>query len=65
MTKEFIRKEEDSSKTTTSAIEMGGILKTHNKKGQAIVNKAQKIKEYYLYGIKLPKDIWEKQRKYS
>ena len=44
---------------------MGGILKTHNKKGPAIVNKAQKIKEYYLYGIKLPKDIWEKQRKYS
>ena len=65
MRKEFIREEEDSSKTTTYAIEIDGIFKTHNNKGPAVVNKGQKIKEYYLYGIKLPKDIWEKQRKYS
>ena len=49
----------------TSAIKMGGTLKTHNNKGPAIVNKEQKIKEYYLYGVKLSKDEWEKRKKLS
>ena len=65
MTKEFIREEEDGSRTITTAIEMGGVFKTHNNKGPAIVNKEQKIKEYYLYGIKLSKDVWEKRKKLS
>ena len=64
MVKEYIR-EDDGSRTTTSAIEMAGILKTHNNTGPAIVNKEQEIKEYYLYGVKLEKVVWEKQRKYS
>ena len=42
---------------------MKGVLKTHNSKGPAIVNKEQKIKEYYLYGVKLTKDMWEKKHK--
>ena len=39
MTREFIREEEDGSTTTTTAIEVGGVFKTHNHKGPAIVNK--------------------------
>lgn len=65
MIKEFIREEEDGSRTTTTAIKMGDVLKTHNNKGPAIVNKDQKIKEYYLYGIKLSKEVWEKKKKLS
>ena len=63
MTREFIREEEDGSKTTTSAIEVNGVLKTHNNKGPAILNKEQDIKEYYLYGVKLTKEVWEKRKK--
>ena len=65
MTKEFIREEEDGSTTTTSAIEMDGVLKTHSHKGPAIVNKEQKIKEYYSYGINVSKEVWEKKKKLS
>ena len=65
MTKVFIREEEDGSTTTTSAIEMDGILKTHSHKGPAIVNKEQKIKEYYSYGINVSKEVWEKKKKLS
>jgi len=28
-------------------------------------NKEQQIKEYYLYGVKMKKDEWEKKRKFS
>tara|TARA_R110002020_G_scaffold362177_1_gene574577 strand:+ start:472 stop:681 length:210 start_codon:yes stop_codon:yes gene_type:complete len=62
-TREFIREEEDGSTTTTYATDVNGIFKTHNNKGPAIVNKKQKIKEYYLYGVRLTKDEWEKKHK--
>ena len=65
MIKEYIREEEDGSRTTTTAIMMGDVLKMHNNKGPAIVNKEQKIKDYYLYGVKFDKKIWDKQRKHS
>ena len=66
MIKEYIREEEDGSRTTTTAIKMGDILKTHNNKGPAVVNKEQNIKDYYLYGVKFnDKKIWDKQRKFS
>ena len=65
MIKEYIREEEDGSRTTTTAIKMGDTLKTHNNKGAAIINKEQKIKEYYLYGVKLSKDEWDKRKKLS
>tara|TARA_Y100001963_G_scaffold133398_1_gene192982 strand:+ start:452 stop:649 length:198 start_codon:yes stop_codon:yes gene_type:complete len=65
MTREFTREENDGSKTYTYAIEEKGVLKTHNNKGPAVLNKEQKIKEYYLYGVKLTKDEWEKRKKLS
>jgi len=63
--REFTREESDGSKTLTYAMECKGVMKTHNNKGPAVVNKEQKIKEYYLYGVKLPKDKWEVKRKHS
>ncbi len=63
--REFIKEELDGSRTHTYAMECKGVLKTHNNKGPAIVNKEQKIKEYYLYGIKLDKEVWEKRKKLS
>ena len=65
MTKEFIREEKDGSTTKTFAIEMDGVFKTHNHKGAAIVNKEQKIKEYYSYGVNISKEVWEKRSKLS
>ena len=65
MTQKFIREESDGSITTTYAMECKGVYKTHNSKGPAIINKEQKIKEYYLYGIMIKKDDWEKKRKLS
>ena len=63
--RKFIREEGGGSVTTTYATEMQGKLLTHNHKGPAIVNKEQKVKEYYSYGVKLSKDDWEKRKKIS
>ena len=63
--REFTREEPDGSKTYTYAMECDGVLKTHNSKGAAIVNKEQKIKDYYLYGVMITKEVWEKKRKLS
>ena len=49
LTKEFIREENDGSRTTTYATDMNGLWQTHNNKGPAILNKEQNIKEYYLF----------------
>jgi len=65
MTEKFIREEKDGSVTTTYAMECKGVLKTHNNKGPALINKEQKIKEYYLYGVQISKEVWEKKRKLS
>ena len=63
MTNKYIREEEDGSITTTYATDCGGIMKTHNSKGPAIVNKKQKIADYYLYGTKHTKDEWSSKIK--
>jgi hypothetical protein len=63
--REFIREESDGSTTHTYAMMCDEILKTHNTKGAAIVNKEQKIKDYYLYGVMVSKEVWEKKRKLS
>ena len=63
--KEFIRDEADGSRTTTYGMMCDNILKTHNNKGPAIVNKQQEIADYYLYGVKLHKDDWVKKSKLS
>ena len=65
LTKKFIREEEDGSITNTYAMECKGILKTHNSQGPAIENKEQKIKEYYLYGVRMKKEEWYKKRNLS
>jgi hypothetical protein len=65
MTQKFIREEKDGSITTTYATECKGTLKTHNSKGPALINKEQKIKDYYLYGVKMSKDEWTKKHKLS
>ncbi len=61
----FIREEEDGSTTTTYAMLCKGVFKTHNNKGPAIINEEQKIKEYYLYGLKMSKDDWVRKSKLS
>ena len=63
--KKFIREEEDGSVTTTYATDMKGSFVTHNNKGPALVNKEQKLKDYYLYGVKLTKEKWESRKKLS
>lgn len=65
MTEKFIREEEDGSITTNYATKVGGVYKTHNIKGPAIVNKKQEVADYYLYGVKLKKDDWIKKSKFS
>eukprot|EP01050_Picozoa_sp_SAG11_P000888 SAG11_NODE_33_length_22289_cov_12.857999_19_plen_73_part_00 len=61
--KKYTREEEDGSKTIIHALNCSGVLKTHNPKGPAVVNKDQKLAEHYLYGIKYSKDDWEKRIK--
>tara|TARA_R110002110_G_scaffold103397_2_gene261291 strand:- start:1020 stop:1214 length:195 start_codon:yes stop_codon:yes gene_type:complete len=62
---EYIREEEDGSITRTQAENFKGTVKPHSTKGAALINKEQKIKDYYLYGVKLSKEAWEKKRKFS
>ena len=65
MTK-YKREETDGSITYIHAQESWeGKLEAHNNKGPAVVNKKQDIQEYYMYGIKMAKDAWEKKRKLS
>jgi hypothetical protein len=62
----YLREEKDGSTTYVYAQEdWTGKLETHNNKGPAIVNKTQEVKEYYLYGLKMTQDEWEKKRKLS
>jgi hypothetical protein len=61
----YIREEDDGSVTQVYADDCGGVMKTHNINGPAIINTKQKIKDYYLYGVKQSKEDWEKKRKFS
>jgi len=65
MPEKFIKEEIDGSMTEIYAEEWDEKWTTHNNKGPARVNKEQDICEYYLYGVKLTKEEWEKKRKYS
>jgi|TARA_R110002012_G_scaffold230554_1_gene403279 hypothetical protein len=64
MTK-YRKDEEDGSITYVYAEDCGGKIKTHNNKGPAIVNKKQDVSDYYLYGVKMEKSVWEKKSKFS
>ena len=59
----FSREEKDGSITYNYAINHDGSYKSHNNKGPAVVNETQKIKEYYLFGVKLDKEDWNSRKK--
>ena len=50
--------EEDGTKTTAHALQMGDRVVFHNEEGPALINKEQKRKEYYLNGIEFDYDTW-------
>ena len=58
------REESDGSKTTAYVLQIEGVAKFHNWDGPAVINKQQKVKDYYLSGIKHTKDDWGEMRKH-
>ena len=50
--------EEDGTKTTARALQMGDRVVFHDEEGPALINKEQKRKEYYLNGIEYDFDTW-------
>ena len=60
----YSKEEEDGSKTYITAMDYGdGVFKAHNAKGPAVINKKMEIAEYYIYGVKMSKDMWSKKVK--
>ena len=55
--------EEDGSNTTAYTLEINGENKLHNWEGPALINKEQKVKEYYLNGIIYDFDMWNEIKK--
>ena len=55
--------EEDGSKTTAHTLEINGENKLHNWEGPALINETQKLKEYYLNGIKYTMEKWKDIKK--
>ena len=58
------REESDGSKTTAYVLQIEGVAKFHNWDGPSVINKSQKVKDYYLSGIKYTKDDWAEMRKH-
>ena len=52
------RIEEDGSKTTAHVLDFGDRAVFHSDEGPALINKEQKIKEYYLNGIEYDYETW-------
>ena len=50
--------EEDGTKTTARALQMGDRVVFHDEDGPALINKEQKRKEYYLNGIEYDFETW-------
>ena len=50
--------EEDGTKTTARALQMGDRVVFHDEEGPALINKEQRRKEYYLNGIEFTYDDW-------
>ena len=61
--RKLIRIEEDGSKTIAYTLEINGENKLHNWEVPALINKGQKLKEYYLNGIIYEYDIWNEIKK--
>ena len=57
------KREEDGSLTEIHTLQIKGEFKIHNFEGPAIINKKQKVKEYYLNGIKYDEQVWREIRK--
>ena len=55
--------EEDGTKTRARALQMGDRVVFHSEDGPALINKEQKIKEYYLNGIQYTMDKWKDIKK--
>ena len=55
--------EEDGSKTIAHVLDFGNRAVFHSDEGPALINKEQKIKEYYLHGIKFNVEDWKEQRR--
>ena len=62
-TRKLSKIEEDGSKTIAYTLEINGENKLHNWEGPALINKGQKLKEYYLNGIIYEYDIWNEIKK--
>ena len=62
-TRKLSRIEEDGSKTVVYTLEINGENKLHNWEGPALINKKQKLKEYYLNGIQYTIDEWKDIKK--
>ena len=62
-TRKLSRIEEDDTKTTIYTLEINGENKLHNWEGPALINKEQKVKEYYLNGIQYDYDTWNEIKK--
>ena len=62
-TRKLIKIEEDGSKTTAYTLEINGENKLHNWEGPALINEKQKLKEYYLNGIKYTMEKWKDIKK--
>ena len=63
-TMKLLREEDDGTITTAYILQIEGVAKLHNWDGPARINKAQKIKEYYLSGIQYSLDDWGEMRKH-
>lgn len=61
--RKLTKKEEDGSLTTMYTLQIKEEFKIHNFEGPAIINKTQKIKEYYLNGIQYSEEDWKAIRK--
>ena len=49
--------------TIAYVITIDGVTKLHNWEGPALINKEQKIKEYYLHGFQCTLDDWKEMRR--
>ena len=49
--------------TIASVITIDGVTKLHNWEGPALINKEQKIKEYYLHGFQCTLEDWKEIKK--
>ncbi len=51
--------------TIAYVITIDGVTKLHNWDGPALINKEQKIKEYYLHGFECTIDDWKEMRNFK